>query len=416
MSFVKSPVFKYKDFQILFLIRVMTAMALQAQAVIVGWQIYKLKPDPMLLGLMGLVEAIPAIGCSFISGHLVDNHKPATIVRLSLLVMFLNSCLLWYAASTELHSIDTKLVMLYFGIFISGAARSFTSPAVFSLIPQIIPRSLISSASAWNSSAYQMAAILGPSLGGLIYGFAGARVAFLIPPVALLVSLLVSKMLSESAKSYKSDSQREPFLKSVSSGIHFAFKHKALLSTMTLDMFSVLFGGAVAVLPIFADQVLHVGSSGLGLLRAAPSIGSALVLLYLGFKPLKNISGKMLLYVVAGFGFSTIFFAVAKTFWMAMLFLALSGAFDGISMVIRGTILQLLTPDKMRGRVSALSSVFITSSNEIGAFESGAAAKYFGLIPSVVFGGFMTLIVVGLTAVFTPELAKTNINAEVDEK
>jgi MFS family permease len=414
MIFEKSPVLKIRDFQVLFLTRILVSMSLQAQAVIVGWQIYKIRPEPLLLGLMGLVEAVPAIGCSFISGHMVDIHKPARIYQLGILAMVFNTCLIWYAASTSLLHADLRLILLYVGIFISGAARSFTAPAVFSLIPQVIPRSLIPSASAWNSSAYQFAAIVGPSLGGLVYGFAGAKVAFSLPPLFMVLALLGTEVLSKTAKGLKSAVEREPFLKSIRAGIRFAFQNKALFSTMTLDMFSVLFGGAIAMLPIFADQVLHVGSSGLGILRAAPSVGSAFVLLYLGVKPLKFISGKMLLLVVGGFGLATIFFAVSTALPLALFFLAVGGAFDGISMVIRGTILQLLTPDHMRGRVSALSAVFITSSNEIGAFESGVAAKLLGLVPSVVFGGFMTLVVVAVTAWTTPQLTETNIDTEAE--
>lgn len=414
MIFEKSPVLKIRDFQVLFLTRILVSMSLQAQAVIVGWQIYKIRPEPLLLGLMGLVEAVPAIGCSFISGHMVDIHKPARIYQLGILAMVFNTCLIWYAASTSLLHADLRLILLYVGIFISGAARSFTAPAVFSLIPQVIPRSMIPSASAWNSSAYQFAAIVGPSLGGLVYGFAGAKVAFSLPPLFMVLALLGTEVLSKTAKGLKSAVEREPFLKSIRAGIRFAFQNKTLFSTMTLDMFSVLFGGAIAMLPIFADQVLHVGSSGLGILRAAPSVGSAFVLLYLGIRPLKVISGKMLLLVVGGFGLATIFFAVSNTLPLALFFLTVGGAFDGISMVIRGTILQLLTPDHMRGRVSALSSVFITSSNEIGAFESGVAAKLLGLVPSVVFGGFMALVVVAVTAWTTPQLLETNIDTEAE--
>ena len=203
--------------------------------------------------------------------------------------------------------------------------------------------------------------------------------------------------------------EREPFAQSVKTGIRFVWHDKVLLSAMTLDMFSVLFGGAVAVLPIYADQVLHVGATGLGILRSAPALGSLLILLLLGLRPLKVISGKMLLWVVAGFGLTTLLFGISTNFTLSLIFLAASGAFDGVSMVIRSTILQLRTPDHVRGRVSAVSTVFITSSNEIGAFESGFAAKVLGLVPSVAFGGVMTLLIVAATALFYPELRKKEI-------
>ena len=411
------------DFRCLFYMRLFASTALQVQAVIVGWEVFQLTHNALLLGLMGVAEGLPAIACSFVSGHTVDNNRPVLIYRLSVGALFFNTCLLLFAVlpqslpatlhlSNKLFTDNLRLTLLFTGIFISGSARSFTSPAVFSLIPQIVPRTLISPASAWNSSAYQFASIVGPSLGGLVFGFAGAVGAFAVPPLLIAASLIMSLKLSRRTEELRSPFKREPFFKSVREGIAFAFHHKVLLSTMTLDMFSVLFGGAVAVLPIFAADVFKVGSIGLGFLRTAPSVGSAIVALGLAIRPLKVMSGRALLVAVAGFGLSTICFAVSNNFYLALLFLALIGAFDGVSMVIRSTILQLLTPEKMRGRVSSLSSIFITSSNEIGAFESGVAARFLGLIPSVIFGGSMTVIIVACTAWLVPALAKTRIGDE----
>jgi MFS family permease len=379
----------------------------------VGWQIYQLKHDALLLGLMGLTEAIPAITCSFFSGHVVDISRPARVFQLSVLVLMLNTFFIFMsvAPGLNLHE-DMRIFILFAGIFISGAARSFTSPAVFSLIPQIVPRNMIPSAAAFNSSTYQFAAITGPALGGLIYGFVGPVWAFLVPCALALLAFIGTYRLSSETRQLQSGSQhREPFLKSVESGWKFVLAQKVLLSAMALDMFSVLFGGAVAVLPIFADKVFSVGSTGLGFLRAAPAVGSVLISVSLALRPMKVISGARLLFVVAGFGVCTILFALTPNFYLALVFLALSGVFDGISMVIRGTILQLLTPDHMRGRVSSLSSIFITSSNEIGAFESGLAARLMGLIPSVIFGGVMTLLVVGGVSWFSPELKETKIDS-----
>jgi hypothetical protein len=259
---------------------------------------------------------------------------------------------------------------------------------------------------------YQFASILGPAIGGLTYGFSTPAIAFALPFVLQGIALIMAGTLSSHALALRVESEREPFLRSVSSGIRFAFGHKVLLSTMSLDMFSVLFGGAVAVLPMFADQVFKTGSAGLGLLRAAPSVGSVIVATFLALRPFKVISGRTLLIVVAGFGLATIGFGLTTNFYLALLFLAVAGAFDGVSMVIRSTILQLLTPATMRGRVSSLNSVFITSSNEIGAFESGVAARLMGLVPSVVFGGAMTLVVVAATAWLVPGLGRTRISQE----
>lgn len=413
MPALDSPVLKYRDLRSIIATRFFVAIALQIQAVIVGWQIYKLRPDPLFLGLMGLAEAVPAITCSFFSGHIVDTHRPSLIYRLSISVTFINAMMIFFAILPSTPLDDThRLVLLYVGIFISGASRSFTSPAVFSLIPKVIPRKWIGAATAWTTSAYQFASIFGPAIGGLIYSGFGSTVAFSLPPLALLMAFLSIHLLSTEGKNARNESQREPFAQSIKSGVSFAFHHKILLSTMMLDMFSVLFGGTVAVLPIFADQVFHTGAHGLGYLRAAPSVGSVIVAVILAIRPFPVIRGRTLLYMVAGFGFTILGFAVSKNFYVAFAFLALSGVFDGVSMVIRSTLLQLLTPDQMRGRISALSSVFITSSNEIGAFESGLTARMMGLVTSVVFGGIMTLIIVASTAFTVPELRKVEIQED----
>lgn len=403
-------ILKNRDFRSLFLTRALTATGLQIQAVIVGWQIYQIRPDPLLLGYIGLVEAIPAISGSFISGHFVDVHKPAKILGWSVFALFLNACLLFFAAHPASPlAPDLRLFMLYFGIFVSGAARSFTSPSIFTLIPRAIQRHELGEASALNSTAYQVASIAGPAIGGLVYGFAGVAFAFALPPLMQLASWFMQQQLSKSLRSTQNHNEREPALKSIANGVRFTLGHRVLLSTMMLDMFSVLFGGAVVVLPMFADQVFKSGATGLGLLRAAPAVGSGLVALYLATKPMKVISGRTLTVAVTGFGAATIGFGLSNQFYLALFFLAALGAFDGVSMVIRSTMLQLLTPENMRGRVSAMSSVFITSSNELGAFESGIAARFLGLIPSVVFGGAMTLVVVAMTLWRAPELEKTRI-------
>lgn len=409
---LSSPILQITDFRRLLLTRILVTMALQIQAVIIGWHIYALKHDPLLLGLIGLTEAIPAIFGSLIAGHIVDISRPLRVAQWAILALALNGLMIFSSVLPTLHfSEDLIVSVLFIGIFISGAARSFLSPSIFSLIPNIVPRNMLASASAFNSGTYQVAAIIGPALGGLIYGSFGSTAAFAAPAALVCFGFIGSLRLSTQIAEIKSTSKREPILQSIRSGLKFTFSHKVLLSTMTLDMFSVLFGGAVAVLPIFADQVFHVGASGLGVLRAAPSVGSVIVAAVLALWPLKKITGKQLLFVVSGFGVCTLLFAMTSNYTLALIFLALTGAFDGVSMVIRGTILQLFTPENMRGRVSAVSSVFITSSNEIGAFESGFAANALGLIPSVIFGAVMTLVVVGITWWKFPELAKTEIES-----
>jgi MFS family permease len=407
-----SPVLDIPDFRQLFVTRVLASTALQIQAVIVGWQVWQLRHDTLLLGLLGLVEAVPAIASSFVAGHVVDRNRPAVVYRRTLTALALNAALLAFAVAPWAPIPKAaRLGLVYAGVFVSGAARSFSAPSVFSLVPRIVPRAQLATAAAWNSTAFQFAAIGGPALGGLAYALVGPG-AFVLPPLLFGVSVVAATRLSPEAQALRSDAVHEPFLDSLRGALGFAFGHRVLLGAMSLDMFSVLFGGAVAVLPVFAGRVFHVGSVGLGVLRAAPSVGSAIVATAIALRPMRAISGKALLIVVAGFGLSTIGFALSTHVVVAWLCLAAAGAFDGVSMVIRSTLLQLLTPERMRGRIAALSSVFITSSNEIGAFESGVAARALGLVPSVVLGGVLTLLVVTLTAVLAPELARTALRGD----
>lgn len=393
----------------------MITMALQVQAVIIGWHIYQLEKSAFLLGMIGLTEAIPAIAGALIAGPLVDQGRPARIFRSSIAMMVANmtfAMLIVIAAAQGSLTHQTELFLLFSCIFISGAARAFFSPATFSLIPQILDRSLIPQAAALSSSSFTLAQILGPAIGGLCFAELGLGLTFAVP-LALAVGSLASLFFWPSSLfdiGVPPHIQRkESVLVSMQAGWIFLWNHKVLLSIMSLDMFSVLFGGAVAVLPVFADQVFHVGASGLGFLRAAPAIGAALSTLFLSIKPFQHATGNKLMLAIGAFGVSMIGFGLCTNFWWALVLLFLSGAFDGVNMVLRGTISQLLTPDGMRGRVSSLSSVFITSSNEIGAFESGIAAAAMGLIPSVIFGGVMTLVIVIFVKLKVPHLSATRI-------
>ena len=410
---MNSALLKIPDFRVIFSARVLAATSAQAQAVIVGWHVYELTHDPLWLGLIGLCEAVPAIGFAFISGHIVDSHKPAAVYRKSVVALSVISVALWLSVLPSVPlTQDLRLIALFAGVFASGIMRSFMSPSMFAMISHIVPKRMQSEAAAWNSWTFQLASIIGPAVGGILYGSLGADTAFTLPPLLILTCVLILQFLSPTTRAAQSEHRREPFFASVRAGIEFVWQKKVLLSSLSLDMFSVLFGGAVAILPVFSDQVLHMGSQGVGYLRAASSVGAGLVALYLGFRPLRTISGTMLLWMVGGFGASTLAFAFSNSFATAFLCLALAGAFDGVSMVIRSTILQLLTPEPMRGRVSALSLIFVTSSNEIGAFESGLAASALGLIPSLVVGGAMTLVIVAGTAWRVPELRRTRIRPD----
>ncbi|MBI1275540.1 MFS transporter [bacterium] len=407
-------VLRSRDFRLLLCIRTFGMMALQSQAVIVGWQVYSITRDPFMLGLTGLTEAIPAIICAFFAGHVVDNGRPHRIYLICMAVLVLNSLMLFIMAGGLLGNHDHQNILpwIYGGVFISGLARSFIMPASFSLLPQIVVREKISAAAAWLNSGFQIAAISGPAIAGLIYGGYGVQVAWILPVSFMSMAFMALASISGKPRSYRSREQREAAIQSIKAGWVFIWHNRVLLSVMALDMFAVLFGGAVAMLPAFADQVLHVGSQGLGALRAAPALGSIVTALILALWPLKRIRATMLLCAVTGFGCCMIGFGLSQLFWLSMLFLALGGMFDSISVVMRATIMQLLTPDSMRGRVSAVNSMFIISSNEIGAFESGAAASLLGLVPSVVFGGLCTLVVAISTATLVPKLRRVVVEAD----
>lgn len=400
-------VLRNRDFRLLLATRLCGIFGLQAQAVIVGWQVYTITKDPLMLGLIGLTEAVPAIIFALFAGHIVDNSRPHFVFRNCLLAHTIISLVLFVVAGGFTHASDNMIVMMLFGgVFLSGLTRSFIMPASFTMISRIVPRQDLPAASAWMTSGFQLAAIGGPAITGLIYGGYGSSVAWAIPLIFIGGSLIAVSLIGKPHRIYRSQLAREPAVQSIKAGWKFVIGNRILLPIMALDMFAVLFGGAVAILPVFADQVLHTGSEGLGLLRASPAIGSVLTALYFALKPMKIIRVTTLLWVIVGFGLCMIGFGLSHTIFMAAAFLALSGAFDSVSMVIRGTLMQLLIPDAMRGRVSSLNSMFIVSSNEIGAFRSGSMASLLGLVPSILVGGAMSLGVVAFTATFCREMRK----------
>jgi MFS family permease len=386
-------------------------MALQCQAVIVGWQVYSITKDPFMLGLTGLTEAVPAIACALFAGHIVDISSPRKIYVACMGALLVNTIMLLVMAGGYTGMHETHILpWLFLGIFFSGLARSFIMPASFSLLPRVVTRPEISAASAWLNSGFQVAAIGGPAIAGVLYGMGGPHIAWLLPAALMTVGFIAIKAIR--VEHIPSTEKREPTIKSIRAGWAFILSNPIILSVMLLDMFAVLFGGAVAMLPAFADQVLHVGAEGLGALRAAPALGAVIMALFLALRPIKQIRTTTMLWAVAGFGICMIGFGLSTAFWLSIAFLAVSGALDCISVVIRATIVQLLTPSHMTGRVSSVKSMFIISSNEIGAFESGLAAKALGLVPSVVIGGFATLAVVGGTWFFSKQMRDTVIETE----
>jgi MFS family permease len=393
-----------RDFVLLLLTRMLSLSALQAQAVIIGWQIYEMTRDPLMLGLVGLAEAVPAISCALFAGHIVDNSRPQRVYLYCLLGLTLNTLVLFLIGGglIELSS-GMFLLLAYTAIFVSGFARSFIMPASFSLLAMIVERKHISSASAWLSSGMQVAFIVSPAVAGIVFGAYGALTAWAMPMVLMSCACAMMFMI-RATRPVKAAAEREPALQSIRAGWDFIVKTPVLLGAMALDMLAVLFGGAMALLPAFATDILATGAEGLGLLRAAPAIGAVVMALLLAVRPMKVIRVTTLLWVVAGFGVSMIGFGLSTVLWLSVIFLALSGVFDSVSMVIRHTIMQLLTPDHMRGRVASVNSMFIISSNELGAFESGVLARLIGIVPAVVVGGFGTLAVAAGAALKWPQM------------
>lgn len=409
MAKLSTSILKIKNFRLLLLGRMCAIMAMQAQAVIVGWQIYSITGSTFMLGLTGLVEAIPAIICALYAGHIVDTRHPKKVFAACVSVLTINTFILALFGGGYIHVENNILVLIIFtGIFVSGLARSFIMPSAFTLLPMIIERKDISSAASWQTTCFQIAMIGGPTIAGVLYGFYGAQSAWMLPTIMMGLAAIFVSMISVQYARDKTE-KRPSAAKNIKEGWVFLLQNRSLLSIMSLDMLAVLFGGAIAILPAFADQVLHLGPEAVGVLRAAPAAGAILTALYFALVPMKKVTAVRMLLVVGGFGVSMIGFGLSINFWMAFAFLALSGAFDSVSMVIRGTLMQLLTPEKMRGRVSSVNSMFIISSNEIGAFESGLAASLFGLVPSILIGGVGTLVVVGFTALLSPKFRKLSI-------
>jgi MFS family permease len=403
-------ILKNPNFRLLVATRMMSNMALQSLAVIVGWQVYKLTNDPLMLGLIGLTEAIPAIIGSLFSGYVVDISTPHHIYKTCIAVLVLNLAFLMAVGSNFFLLPHSDLIpLLFLGIFVSGVARSFMMPAFFSIMPQIVEKKDYAEANAWINTGFQISAISGPILAGLIYGFYGVSSAWILPVSFMTLGFLCVCSM-KNLREYQKFDTKESVIENIVDGWKFIIQNRMLLTIMALDMFAVLFGGAVAMLPAFAAQVLHVGPEGLGILRTAPGIGAMFGAIYFTIRPMRTFPLSRMLWAVAGFGVCMIGFGVSTSFMLSIIFLAFSGLFDTISVIIRGTLKQLLTPDHMRGRVSAISSMFIISSNEIGSFESGVAARALGLVPSVIFGGVMTLAVVGATYWMTPELRKKTLD------
>ncbi|MET0400374.1 MAG: MFS transporter [Longimicrobiaceae bacterium] len=375
----------------------------QIQGLVVGWQVYEQTGDPLALGLIGLAEVVPFIGVALYAGHVADRADRRVLCLASLAVLAACSvALLAFSLSPHLIA-GGRVWPIYAVIFASGIARSFLQPARTALGAEIVPRELYPNAVAWRSSVWQSAAVVGPAAGGLLYAAGGARLAYAVDVALMAVALAaLAKVIHEPRP--REAGPAVSVGENLVVGIRFLRGQPVLLAALTLDMFSVLFGGAVALLPVFASEVLHVGPQGLGLLRAAPAVGAVTMSVFLAHRPPMQRAGRTLLACVAVFGACMIGFGLSRSFALSLGLLALSGMVDNVSVVIRSTLLTVLTPEHLLGRVSSVNSIFIGSSNEIGQFESGVAARLMGTVPSVVFGGAMTLLVVAVMAWRVPQL------------
>lgn len=383
-------------------------LAAQIQGVVVAWQIYDVTHDPLSLGLIGLAEALPYIGVALFAGHVADREDRRTISIASLAVLvFCSASLLLLSLGMSFGAgpgTHRSLLPFYGVIFLSGIARSFLQPARQALGAELVPRHLYPNAVAWRSSTWQTGAVAGPALGGLLYGFTSPSFAYGVD-----VTLMVVALIAFATIDYVSHARRRIATsvgESLRTGIRFVFSEPVLLGAMTLDLFSVLLGGAEALLPVFADAILKVGPQGLGILRAAPAAGAMLMSIYLAHRRPINRAGRALLIAVGIFAACIIGFGLSRSFVLSLVVLAISGMADNVSVVIRSTLLQVLTPEHLLGRVSSVNAIFIGSSNELGAFESGVAAKLLGTVTSVILGGVASLSVVGIVAVRIPSLRR----------
>ncbi|TXD52787.1 MULTISPECIES: MFS transporter [unclassified Polaribacter] len=407
---------RIKEFNIFLFVRFLLVFGWSMQFIVIEWQVYSITKDPLSLGIIGLMEIIPAFSMALFAGHIVDQREKRNLLALCTGAFSLISLGLFLLTTDSiLNSWSTNAVLysIYALVFFGGFLRSFFGPTIFSLVALLVPKKIYHNAATWSTSTWKTASVSGALCGGFFIGWIGVDKTLSI--VFVLVVLSFITLFKIKKKPILNTKIGEPIKESLKAGVQFVFKNKAILGTLTLDMIAVLFGGTVAILSVFAQDILKVGPEGFGILNASISIGSIVTMLLTTYIPISRNTGKKMLISVFIFGLSIIAFGMSSIFWVSVLALFISGAADGISMVIRQTILQLKTPDDMRGRVSSVNSMFVGSSNELGAFESGLAAKIIGPAAAVIFGGSMTLITVITTGIVSPTIRNLDLTEEIEE-
>jgi MFS family permease len=406
---------KIKEFNIFLFMRFLLVFGWSMQFIVIEWQVYSITKDPLSLGIIGLMEIIPAFSMALFAGHIVDQREKRNLLAICIAAFSLISLGLYFLTTKsvlESWSTNKILYSIYGLVFFGGFLRSFFGPTIFSLVALIVPKKIYHNAATWSTSTWKTASVTGALFAGFLISWIGVANTLLLVFILVILSLIITFQIKK--KPILNTKIGEPIKESLKAGVRFVFQNKAILGALTLDMIAVLFGGTVAILSVFAQDILLVGSEGFGILNASISMGSIVTMFITTYIPINRNTGKKLLISIFIFGVSIIGFGLSSIFWVSILALFISGAADGISMVIRQTILQLKTPDEMRGRVSSVNSMFVGSSNELGAFESGLAAKIIGPVAAVVFGGTMTLLTVGATAILNPTLRELDLTADIE--
>jgi len=390
--------FSHPNFVIFVIARWFIVLALEMQSVAVGWQVYEITRRPLDLGLVGLAQFLPGVFLFLIAGHAADRHDRRRLLNICYCGFVLCSGLLLALTLRGSRSVN----LIYLVLLVLGVVRCFNWPASRALLPQLVPAEYFSKAVAWNASTFQAATILGPALGGVLYAAShGPAVVYGTAAAASAIALVATLRIRSKSQPRPAE---EMSLHTVMAGFRYVWREKVVLGSISLDMFAVLLGGSVALLPVYASEILKTGPGGLGVLRSAPGVGAAIMAIFLAKRPIRGRAGMIMLWCVAGFGVFTILFGISRSLLLSLIALLLVGATDMVSVIIRATLVQFATPDEMRGRVNAVDMLFIGASNELGEFESGLTASWFGTVPAVVLGGVGTLVVIALWAWWFPEL------------